>query len=152
MSPITVTTDVDRPAEEVFTYATDPSRFKEWQAGVVDGRLDADEPVGVGARCITTRQIGGAQRAATSVVTDIDPPHTWGVRGVDGPIRAAVQLTVEPLTPAKSRLTIAVDFDGHGIGKVLVPLLVRRQAQKEMPTNLARLKECIESGQPRPVN
>jgi hypothetical protein len=38
---------------------------------------------------------------------------------------------VEPLTGGTSRLTIAVGFEGHGIGKMLVPLLVRRQAQKE---------------------
>jgi hypothetical protein len=37
-----------------------------------------------------------------------------------------VDVTVEPMTDARSRLTIAVDFEGHGIGKVLVPLVVRR--------------------------
>jgi uncharacterized protein YndB with AHSA1/START domain len=30
MPPITTSTDVDRPAEEVFAYATDPTRFHEW--------------------------------------------------------------------------------------------------------------------------
>jgi hypothetical protein len=28
---------VDRPAAEVFAYATDPTRFHEWQHGVIDG-------------------------------------------------------------------------------------------------------------------
>ena len=27
----TVSIEVDRPAEDVFAYATDPSRFHEWQ-------------------------------------------------------------------------------------------------------------------------
>lgn len=40
MPPITVSTEVDRPAEDVFAYAIDPTRFHEWQAGVVDGRMD----------------------------------------------------------------------------------------------------------------
>jgi hypothetical protein len=62
------------------------------------------------------------------------------VHGIDGPIRATVDLTVTPLTETRSRLTIAVDFEGYSIGKVQVPLLVRRQAQKEMPTNVANLK------------
>jgi hypothetical protein len=66
------------------------------------------------------------------------------VRGVDGPIRAVVDLTVEPLTDERSRLTISVDFTGHGIGKMLVPLVVRREAAKEMPTNLATLKQRLE--------
>jgi hypothetical protein len=53
------------------------------------------------------------------------------VQGIDGPIRATVDVTVEPLAEASSRLTIAVDFDGHGIGKLLVPVVVRRQAQRK---------------------
>ena len=49
-------------------------------------------------------------------------------------------MTVEPLTADRSRLTITVDFEGHGIGTLLVPLVVRREARKEMPVDLAALK------------
>lgn len=144
MAPITTSVDVDRSAEDVFAYATDPTRFHEWQQGVIDGHMDRPGIPTVGARCSTTRRIGGANRASTSHVTHINPPTTWGVRGADGPIRAIVDVTVEPLTAERSRLTIAVDFEGHGIGKLLVPLVVRRQARKEMPTNLATLKRRLE--------
>jgi uncharacterized protein YndB with AHSA1/START domain len=149
MPPVIATADVDRAAADVFAYATDPARFPEWQAGVTEGHLDHPGPAEAGARCLTTRRIGGASRTVTSEVTHVDPPRTWGVRGIDGPIRAAVNLTVEPLTDSTSRLTIAVDFEGHGIGKILVPLLVRRQAQKEMPANIATLKRRIEAHQPQ---
>jgi hypothetical protein len=93
-----------------------------------------------------TRRIGGADRSSTSALTHIEPPRTWGVRGIDGPIRATVDLTVEPIADTRSRLTIAVDFTGHGIGKLLVPLVVRGQARKEMPANLDRLKARLETG------
>jgi hypothetical protein len=56
-----------------------------------------------------------------------------------------VDLTVEPVSDTRSRLTIAVDFEGHGLGKILVPLMVRREAQKEMPANLAALKRQLEA-------
>jgi hypothetical protein len=143
-SPIITTTEVAKPATQVFTYATDPTRFHEWQEGVVDGHLDKPGPPQPGAKCLTTRRIGWANRAVTSELTHIDPPRTWGVRGIDGPIRATVDLTVDSLTETHARLTIAVDFEGHGIGKVLVPLVVRPQARKEMPRNLATLKRRIE--------
>jgi len=142
-------TEVERPAAEVFAYATDPARFSEWQKGVVDGHMDGpgngSQAPAVGARCVTTRRIGGADRPATSELVHIDPPRTWGVRGLDGPIRAAVDVVVQPVTDARSRLTISVDFSGRGIGKVLVPLVVRRQARKEMPENLAALKRRMEA-------
>jgi hypothetical protein len=145
MAPITVSIEVDRSANDVFAYATDPTRFHEWQQGVIDGHMDQPGTPAVGTRCLTTRRIGGANRPSTSEITHINPPNTWGVQGIDGPIRAIVDLTVESLTAQRSRLTIAVDFTGHGIGKLLVPLVVRREAAKEMPTNLAALKQRLES-------
>jgi hypothetical protein len=147
MPPITTTIEVERSADDVFAYATDPTRFPEWQQGVVDGHMDASGVPSVGTHCLTTRRIGGANRSSTSEVTHINPPKTWGVRGIDGPIRAIVDLSVEPLADDRSRLTIAVDFTGHGIGKVLVPLIVRREARKEMPSNLEALKRRLEADQ-----
>ena len=147
MPPIVTTAEIDRPATRVFACATDPALFPQWQKGVEDGHLDppadGSQPP-VGTKCVTTRRIGGASRPVTSELTHIDPPRTWGVRGTDGPIRATVDVLVEPVTDSRSRLTISVDFTGHGIGKILVPLMVRREARKEMPENIAALKRLIE--------
>jgi hypothetical protein len=150
MAAIVTSAEIDRPAAEVFAYATDPARFSEWQQGVVDGHMDSPangtQTPAVGAKCVTTRRIGGANRPSTSELTHIDPPRTWSVRGTDGPIRASVEVLVEPLAESRSRLTISVDFTGHGIGKILVPLMVRREARKEMPENMAALKQRVEAG------
>ena len=149
MPAIVTSAEIERPAAEVFAYATDPARFSEWQQGVVDGHMDGlPDGTGtpaVGAKCVTTRRIGGANRPSTSELVHIEPPRTWGVRGIDGPVRAGVEVLVEPLTEFRSRLTISVDFTGHGIGKILVPLMVRREARKEMPDNMAALKRLIET-------
>jgi hypothetical protein len=51
---------------------------------------------------------------------------------------------VEALSETSAQLTIALEFEGHGIGRLLVPLVVQRQAQREMPVNLAALKERLE--------
>jgi len=150
MAPAIAAAVVGRPAAEVFAYATDPAHFREWQRGLIDGHLDQPGPPQVGTKCITTRRIGGASRVVTSEVTHIDPPRTWGVQGIDGPIRATVDVTVKSLTDTSSRLTIEVGFEGHGIGKLLVPLIVRRQAQREMPANLEALKRRVEARQPQP--
>jgi uncharacterized protein YndB with AHSA1/START domain len=144
MPPVIADVVIDRPAQDVFEYITDPTRFHEWQKGVVSGEMATTGPTAVGDRCLTTRQIGLAKRASTSEVSHVDPPRSWGVRGVDGPIRAIIDVTVEPLSDTRSELTISVDFTGHGIGKALVPLVVRREAEKEMPANLAKAKRLLE--------
>ena len=48
MAPTIASTVVDRPAEQVFAYATDPARFPQWQQGVIDGHLDQPGPPRVG--------------------------------------------------------------------------------------------------------
>ncbi|MFI5734267.1 SRPBCC family protein [Kribbella sp. NPDC051587] len=142
MTAIVNQIEVDAPAAEVFGYVTDPTHFPEWQANVLGGSMDHE--TSVGAICSTTRRIGGRERQVTSEVTKYNPPTAWAVHGLDGPIRATVDVAVEPLTASQSRLTITLDFEGHGIGKVLVPLLVRPQSRKEMQHNMARLKARLE--------
>jgi Polyketide cyclase / dehydrase and lipid transport len=145
MAPIVSSVDVTRPAGEAFAYVIDPSTMSEWQQGVVRGHLDRPETQ-VGSRCTTIRKIGGREREVVTEITEYDPPHRWADRGVSGPIRAIVSVQVEPLSDgSRSRVTIKLDLTGHGIGKLLVPLVVRRQAAKEMPENMKRLKRRLEA-------
>lgn len=144
MTPIVNSNEIARDSATTFYYVTDPARFPEWQSGVLAGRMDRD-PVTVGARCTTTRRIGGRPREITSEITAFDPPRHWADHGLDGPIRGIVVVDVEPLEDdMRSRVTISLDFEGHGIGRLLIPLMVRRQAEREMPANMQRLKEQLE--------
>ena len=145
MSALVTTIDIARPQQEVFSYVTDPTTFAEWQAGAVGGSMEGGKTPSIGSKCMTKRRIGGTEREVTSEVTRLDPPTGWAVHGIDGPIRATVNVNVEPIDGgAQSRVTIELDFEGRGIGKLLVPLVVRRQARSEMPANCARLKQRLE--------
>ncbi len=60
------------------------------------------------------------------------------------------QLETDPeLTSEVEVRFVAEGPDRHGIGKLLVPLIVRRQAQKEMPANVEALKRRVEAQQPQ---
>jgi hypothetical protein len=145
MAPIVNSIEIAKPCALAFDYVIDPSYFHEWQSGLVTGRMDRDS-VTVGARCITTRRIGGRPREITSEITAFEPPRHWADHGLDGPIRGIVEVTVDPLDDdSHSLVTISLDFEGRGIGKVLIPLMVRRQAVAEMPANMQRLKERLEN-------
>ncbi len=145
MAPIVLNIEIARPPDEVFSYVTDPSRFAEWQEDAVRGRREGGGPPGVGSRYTITRRIGRAERPTTSEITEINPPRSWAAHGVDGPIRAILHITVAPLNDsAWSRVTIDVDFEGHGIGKLLVPL-VHWLGRKDSSANCRNLKERLES-------
>jgi hypothetical protein len=129
----------------VFAYATDPSRFGEWQSGVASGHIEGDGPTQVGSKCIMTRRVGGTMRTSVSEVTDVSPPRSWAVRGLDGPVRADVSVTVDPVDDgAGSRVTIRLDFHGYGAGAMLVPLVLR-QARKEVPRSCENLRRRLEN-------
>src|ERR1700683_3238751 len=145
MAPIISIAEVARPAEEAFAYVIDPGTMPEWQQGGERGELDTPTTT-VGSHCTTVRKIGGREREVVTEITEYEPPRRWADRGIEGPIRASVSVAVEPLSNnSRSRITIELDFTGHGIGKLLVPLFVRRQAAKEMPGNMKRLKERLEA-------
>ncbi len=44
----TVSIEVERPAAEVFAYATDPARFHEWQHCLVSGSMESNGAPTVG--------------------------------------------------------------------------------------------------------
>ena len=138
MAPLVSKIEIARPPQEVFGVATDPLRFAEWQPDVV--RVQLLGP----ARIATTRRMTGGERTIVQQITRNDPPYDWAARGVDGPIRPHATITVEPIGGgAGSRVTFTLDFEGHGLGVPLVPV-VRRQAEKAAPTSYANLKKLLE--------
>lgn len=141
MAPLVSTIEIARPPEDVFAYATDPLHFAEWQHDVVSVRLIGDSAFA------TTRQISGAERTMTQEITRNDPPRSWAARGVDGPIRPQATITVERIDDGtRSRVTFTLDFECHGLGLPLVPL-VRRQAQNTAHSSYRNLKDLLEGRQ-----
>lgn len=131
----------------MFRYATDPTRFAEWQHDVVEVRPEGPDPLGMGSRFATVRRIGGIERTLLQEITEVSPPTRWSARSVEGPIRASATITIEPLDGgSRSSVTFALDFDGHGIGVPLLPL-VRRQARKAAPKSYQNLKDLLERRQ-----
>jgi uncharacterized protein YndB with AHSA1/START domain len=144
MAALVHTIEIARPPDEVYAYATDASRFTQWQGDVVSVQVEDGDPLRAGARIVTTRRIGGANRTMVQEVTEVEPPHRWAARGVDGPIRPSASITVEPVDGgAGSLVTFTLDFEGHGIGVPLVPA-VRRMAARGAPISHQRLKRLLE--------
>jgi uncharacterized protein YndB with AHSA1/START domain len=139
--------EINRRPEDVFAYVTDPTHFTEWQDAVVSARRNETAPIGLGSKITMTRRIGKREQTMTGELTEYSPPRSYAFRVIDGPVRAFGKGRFEPLDDgARTRFTFELDFAGHGIGKLLVPLVVRRQAEKELPQSHENLKKRLESG------
>jgi GNAT superfamily N-acetyltransferase len=136
--------EVARRPEEVFTYLYDLSRHGEWQERVVSVRVHGAGPTAVGSRATETRRICGRNHRLTYTITEHNSPWGFGFRGVDGPVRPFGKRTIEPLDGgSRSRVTLELDFQGHGLGRLLLPF-VRSHARKQVPKGERRLKERLE--------
>jgi uncharacterized membrane protein len=147
MAPIVETVEIAKSPQEVFAYLDDLARHGEWQTQIESVELLTDGPTRVGTRAVDTRRVPGGRQKITYEITEHDPPRKASFRGLGGPIRPRGSVTVEPLDEGRrSRLTLELHLDGHGlVGKLLAPL-ARRDARKQVPKDQVRLKERLESG------
>jgi uncharacterized membrane protein len=146
MAPIVETTEINRPAADVFAYLNELERHGEWQAGIVSTSDVTPGPVHVGTRATDVRRTGpGMKTKVTYEVVEYDPPRRTAFKGTNGPVRVEGSVTVEPIDAARCTLTLQLDFEGRGIGKLFAPL-VRKQAAREVPADQRRLKERLEAG------
>jgi uncharacterized membrane protein len=145
MAPIRETIEIARSPEDVFAYLDDLTRHTEWQDQLQSVRVVTDGATHVGTRALETRRLGRRTMSATYEITEHDPPRSFAFRALDGPVRPVGRGTVEPAGDGRSRVSVELDFEGHGFGKLLLPL-ARRQAAKQVPKDQQRLKERLESG------
>jgi len=143
---ITETIEIGRPPEEVFAYLDQLDRHGEWQGAIVETRVETEGPTRVGTRVTDVRRVPGGKRDIRYEVTEHEPPRRTSFRGLDGPVRPVGTVRVDPLDGgARSRVTLELDLQGHGWGKLVAPLAMR-QARKQVPQDQARLKERLEAG------
>ncbi|MEV6114165.1 SRPBCC family protein [Streptomyces sp. NPDC052109] len=136
--------EVDRSPGEVWAYLSDPAHLPEWQRSAVSVEEMDDGPFGLGSRIRVTRIVRGRDMPMVMQVTEFEPPHAWSVRGIDGAVRGRVHGEVTPLPDGRTRVTVDLDFEAHGIGRLLLPLVVRPQVRRELPENERLLKERLE--------
>jgi uncharacterized membrane protein len=143
---ITSTIEIDRPPQDVFAYLDAVDKHSEWQSGLISSRVETAGPIGVGTRVSDTRNVPGGPREVTYEITEHEPPRKSSWRGLDGPIRPVGSVLVEPVdNGARSRVTLELDLEGHGLGVLIAPF-ARMQARKQVPADQAKLKQILERG------
>lgn len=144
MTPIVDSIEINRTPQDVFAYVDDLARHGEWQTQIVSVHVDTEGPTRVGSRATDKRRLPGGIREVTYEITEHVPPRKSSFRGVNGPVRPAGTITIEPLDGGtRSKLTLELDLKGKGPGVLLAPL-ARANARKEIPKSHRQLKEILE--------
>ena len=146
MAPVIDTIEIARSPEEIFAYIDQLERHGEWQTQIVSVTRETEGPTRVGTRATDVRKTPMGKQSVTYEITEYDPPRTVSFRGLNGPIRPVGAITIEPLGEGRSRLTLNLELQGHGLfGKLIAPL-AQRDAHRQVPKDQQRMKERLEAG------
>src|ERR1700693_1076399 len=133
MAPVIDSVEIARSPEDVFAYMDQLERHGEWQTQIVSVTRETEGPTAVGTRATDVRKTPMGKQSVTYEITEYDPPRKVSFRGVNGPIRPPGPAPAEPIGEGRSRLTLQLELQGHGLfGKLIAPL-AQRDAHKQVP-------------------
>jgi polyketide cyclase/dehydrase/lipid transport protein len=136
--------EISRRPEDVFTYVLDPLYYTEWDDSVVSAYREDRSPLTVGSKTTVLHRMGPWKVPTTEEVVEFNPPRQFTNRGVSGPLAGIARCTVEPLNGGRrSRLTIVLEIEARGLGKLLLPF-ARARARRAIPKQLKKLKERLD--------
>ena len=157
---------INRPIEAVFAYLTDVEQFKQrtmaFRAERSDIRFDGtgvykltealppppleqetDGPLHIGT---IFRQKNGSPYQpieATIQIVEYEPDHCLAFTQTSDPLKGYVRWLLEPVTEG-TKLTQTIEIELTGILAVLIALLARKSAQRNLNQDLLNLKQELE--------
>ena len=144
MISIDLSTLVDRPMPEIFTFLSNPLNLPKWQSMVASIEQVTPGVVSVGSKYKVGAELLGRKIDGLMEVTTFAPPDKFGFTNQAGPMQVTVTVTLKPVgTGAK----IALHAEGNpgGLFKIAEGMLAG-QVKSQMEANLARLKSVLEAG------
>ena len=148
---LTVTREIDAPAQRVWDIVTDLQASPEVLSGVdrVE-RLDGGDAFEVGTRWRETRTMFGRQASEEMAVTAIEPPRSYTVEAGSGGTTYRSTIAVTPLGERRSRLTMGFAAQSTGIaGRVLAATVGRLflgSTRKALERDLEDIATAAEAG------
>lgn len=136
------TIEIAAPPERVFAVLSDPTKLAQWQTSTVEVGRDADGPLRVGERFREVHAAFGRRVESTVEVADYEPPSTFALHIVDGPLPLDGRWILEP-HEGGTRLHFRGEAPLRGLLRVATPL-VRRGVARQVSNHHRRLRQLVE--------
>jgi uncharacterized membrane protein len=146
---IDATVDIDRPADAVFAWVTEPRRLQAWIGWLIDIRNVTPQQGLVGSRQVWVMEDRNNNNARMEIETEFviyRPGQALNARlNAPGAFTGAVDYVLEPLGPNRTRLKYSMSYDYQmWLARLLEPIIARSARQK-LEEDLARLKQRAEA-------
>jgi len=139
------TTVIDRPVGEVFAFLADGTNDPQFSPRVQSIEKKTDGPVGVGTVYESTVKDAGMTTQREFELTEFEEPSRirWTERSQNMITVPNGGYDLEPVGDG-TKLTVMNEFEGHGFGKLILPLALRG-ARKDADPFAERIKQAVES-------
>ena len=140
------TTTINRPVEEVFAFLSDGTNDRKFSPRVQEIRKTTDGPIGVGTVYASTVKDAGMKSSREFELTEFEQPAKirWTERSKNSITVPNGGYDLEPAGDGATKVTIFNEFEGHGFGKVILPLAARA-ARKDADAFAGRIKAAVEA-------
>ena len=133
---------IDKPAADIFAYASNYDNATKWQGGVESVEVDGDGSQ-VGGKYTEVRKFLGREMRTILEVTAYEPNVRWAAKTVTGPVPYEVTMTLEA-AGSSTKVTTHIDGEPTGFFK-MAQGAVQGQLEKSLEGDLQRLKEQVEA-------
>jgi len=147
MKPVTVSTTINRPRDEVYELLDDISAHEAFTDHfLVDWRLTRDDPRGVGAG-IRVKGTVGPHRETVITVVESTPDRIveQGRSGKDLKRRTTGTYTLAATGTGGTDVTFTLEIEPAGLGDRLQGPMMRAYLRKQNARAMERLRELMES-------
>ena len=137
-------TIIDRPLDEVATYAGNPDNAPRWYVNIKSVEWKTPAPIRIGSRLAFVAEFLGRRLAYTYEIVDLVPESRLVMRTTEGPFPMETTYTWEPVGDDRTRMTLRNRGEPQGFSKLVAPFMamaMRRANRKD----LARLKLLLEN-------
>jgi uncharacterized protein YndB with AHSA1/START domain len=135
---------IERPADEVWSYAVDITRHPEWM-NVTTAEVLRGTGAQVGDRGRERMRVGPLTRDADFTVVEAEPGRriVWRAGGA-APFTGDLTLDLEPIGPMLTKAVYGGQFAFRGLLRFLEPLMAG-EARQGPEKELRQLKAAVES-------
>src|SRR5690349_11518839 len=140
------TTTINKPIEEVFAFLADGTNDKKFSPRVQEIEKTTDGPVGVGTVYKSTVKDAGMTSSREFELTEFEQPTKirWSERSKNSITVPTGGYDLAAAGDGATQMTIFNEFEGHGFGKVILPLATRA-AKKDADAFAGRIKAAVEA-------
>ena len=142
----TGTAEINRPIDQVFAFLADGTNDPKFSPRVQEITQTTDGPPGVGTVYASTVKDAGMTTKREFELTEFQAPSKirWKELSKNSITVPDGGYDLESAGEGVTRLTIHNVFEGHGFGKVILPLALRA-ARKDADAFAGRIKAAVEA-------